>query len=218
MNSRKGFTLIELLVVIAIIGILAAMLLPALTKAKQRALQTQCANTLKQYYLAFVLYGDDNDGRLIPQAMAHWSEANNIAGWHEPLQIYLTRPDRLRCPSVKQQTKYYRRTDAAPYGYSWQLAGADPEGRGIRLNEVKRPEMVFLLTDCLGRDVLSGGDGKAFIDSKEEDSFYFPFFHLKKNNVLYCAGQIDTKNKEQFERMFSQQGKGMNDPFWGVGQ
>ncbi len=65
MRSKRGFTLIELLVVIAVIAILMAILMPALQRAREQGQRAVCLNTLKQLTLAWTIYADENDGKIV---------------------------------------------------------------------------------------------------------------------------------------------------------
>ena len=104
---EAAFTLIELLVVVAIIAILAALLLPALQRARSKALQTYCVNNNRQADLAFQMYGDDNR-ETFPLCQG-WQDSGGkdgkydvfVAMTNRPLYRYQGSPEIFHCPADK---------------------------------------------------------------------------------------------------------------------
>src|SRR2546428_13463634 len=104
-RKRAGFTVVELLVVIAVIAILAALLLPALARAKESARRARCASDLKQIVLAACMYADENDDRFPAQqddGVAVSAAGGDGRNYYDLLMPLANNPEVWVCPSADQ--------------------------------------------------------------------------------------------------------------------
>ncbi len=130
---RKGFTLIELLVVIAIIAILAAILFPVFSRAREKARQTQCLSNVKQLVMGCLMYAQDYDECIPYNVMSASGGASSDYTWRSMILPYVKNSQLFQCPSYRApQPMYSGGLDLtwAPSGYT------PPQNGGYGINVV----------------------------------------------------------------------------------
>jgi len=116
-DMRRGFTLIELLVVIAIIAILAAILFPVFSRAREKARQASCLSNVKQMALATLMYAQDYDETL-PFAIGG-PDMGHLSGLMELLQPYMKNTQIQLCPSNPAGAIDFTAEGLGRYSYGW---------------------------------------------------------------------------------------------------
>ncbi len=206
MQIKKAFTLIELLVVIAVIAVLMAILMPALNRAREQGKRMACSNTLRQLGLAWILYADENDDRLVssetglagyPHAWlartyaddwnsgGHWPREDQIKGMMAGKLWPYTRDIELyRCPTGF-------RGEMVSYGMMISISGRSVAGSPVfqkRMNIPRAGERLVFVDEGLSTP-------HAYATRYEESRWWDmpPVRHGNGTNFSYADGHAEYK-------------------------
>ena len=178
-GKKKVFTIIELLVVIAIIAILAAMLLPALNKAREKAKAINCKNGLKQFGLAFRMYMDNNDDHLPA------TYTPNYRYWQVYINPYIA-PDLFKCPADEEPAFYGLGIGNDEYSYTYNRRWYAYNILGGKTTTFKSPTRCMILMD----------GGYVDIDDYTKIS-RVKFRHNGRANVNFLDGHVEDWTYDQ---------------------
>lgn len=238
--KRKAFTLIELLVVVVIISILAAILFPVFTQARERARATACLSNLKQIGLAWTMYSQDYDEQLVMYAYPQFSGSSYTweYGWQTALMPYINNNQVFICPSATNISDSSSATCdptrstisgglyMGSYGYNQaylgRWAGSPLTPVLVSLAAIEKPSQTIALTEITGVEGALSTYSPYYWNTAHNSCtsstgkvFHyedqFATWHFEGNNILFTDGHAKWMKKSAIR---DYNGDGHDDDGW----